>query len=178
MKRKIKFEKITMKNGEAAILSTVELEPDLYETLLASPDFGVEYAQLRTTSEAQAIADFKHLHKQYAVEPLTGKYSELAKDLECAAAHGMECAAGTEDGGTCNMDAVAVSLKGWNREKIEQAAKAAGVGCFVWNLYGHKYFVFPIRSGYQGNARTRAAEAMCEALKLSGYKVEMYYQID
>ena len=52
------------------------------------------------------------------------------------------------------------------------------MGCFIWNRFGQKMFVFTIRSKYQGNARTAAAEAMKEALKLSGYQAEMYYQID
>ena len=178
MSRKIKSEKIILRGGEAAILSTVELQPGYYETMLASPDFDIEYAQLRTTSEEQAISDYKHLRKQYHVDPLSGKYAKLAKDLECAAAYAMEVAATTDDGGTCNMDAVTVDLKGWNRAKVEQAAKAAGVGCFVWNLYGHKSYVFPVRDSGQGNARTAAAEAMQEALKLEGYNTGMYYQID
>ena len=178
MTRRIKFAHITMQGGLEAVLSTVELEPGLYETMLASPDFDVEYVQLRTTDEAQAIGDFNHLHKQYHVEPLTGRYADLAKDLEAAAAYGLEVAANVEDGGTCNMDAVALDLRGWRRDKVEQAAKAAGVGCFVWNLYGHKRYVFTVRSGGQANRRTAAAEAMREALRLSGYDTGMYYQID
>ena len=178
MKRQIRFANITLKSGEAAILSTVETAPGHYETMLMSPDCGQEYAQLRTTDEAQAIADFEHLRKTYHVPPLSGRYAALAKDLEAAAAYGMECAANTEDGGTCNFDAVALDLSGWRKDKVEQAAKAAGVGCFVWNLWGSKRYVFPVRCGYQGNARTRVAEAMGEALELSGYKTGMYYQMD
>ena len=178
MTRKIRFKRITMSNGQDAVLSTVELEPGLYETLMASPDYSFEYTQLRTTDEAQAIADFKQLRKQYHVEPLTGRYADLAKDLEAAAAYGLEVAANVEDGGTCNFDAVALDLPGWCRKKVEQAAKAAGVGCSTWTLFGHKKYVFSIRSGYQGSARTEAAEAMAEALKLSGYDAGMYYQMD
>ena len=178
MINRIKFARITMKDGEAAILSTVENAPGQYETMLASPDFDREYAVLRTTSEAQAVADFNHLCKQYAATPLSGRYAALAKELEAAAAHGLDMAAGTEDGGTSNFDAAAVKLRGWSREKVEQAAKAAGLGCFVWNLYGEKLYTFPIRCGYQGNARTRAAEAMREALAAAGYDACIYYQMD
>ena len=178
MSKKIKNEKITLRGGAVAILSTVELEPGYFETMLASPDYDQEYAQLRTTSEEQALADFNHLRKQFGIEPLTGKYAKLAKHLERAAAYAQEVAARTDDGGTCNMDAVAVDLKGWNRAKVEEAAKAAGIGCFVWNLYGHKSFVFTMPGCGQGNARTAAAEAMRDALRLDGYNAGMYYQID
>lgn len=176
--KRIKFAHITMRGDQEAVLSTVELEPGLYETMLASPDFDTEFVQLRTTDKAQAIADFNHLRKRYHVEPLTGKYAALAKDLEAAAAYGMEVAANTEDGGTCNFDAVALNLPKWYKVKIEQAAKAAGVDCFVWKLGGHKLYVFPIPGSGQGAARTAAAEAMRDALYLSGYDATMYYQVD
>lgn len=178
MTRKIRFQRITLSNGQDAVLSTVELEPGLYETIMASPDYSFEYTQLRTTDEAQAIADFKHLRKQYHVEPLTGKYADLAKDLEAAAAYGLEVAANTDDGGTCNTDAVALDLRGWRHYEVERAATAAGVGCSTWSLFGSRRYVFSIRCRYQGNARTKAAEAMAEALKLSGYDAGMYYQAD
>ena len=73
---------------------------------------------------------------------------------------------------------MALDLRGWKRDKVEQAAKAAEVGCSTWTLFGSKKYVFSIRSRYQGNARTKAAEAMMEALKLSGYDARMYYQAD
>lgn len=176
--KRIKFAHITMRGGQEAVLSTVELEPGLYETMLTSPDFDTAFVQLRTTNEGQAISDFNHLHKQYYVEPLTGKYAELAKDLEAAAAYGMEVAANTEDGGTCNFDSATLNLRGWRSAKVKAAAKAAGVGCSVWNLYGSKRYVFSIPGCGQANAKTAAAEAMREALQLSGYDAGMYYQMD
>lgn len=178
MTRRIKFAHITMQGGLEAVLSTVELEPGLYETMLASPDFDTEYAQLRSTNEGTAISDFNFLREKFHVEPLTGRYADLAKDLEAAAAYGLEVAANVEDGGTCNMDAVTLNLRGWRRDKVEQAAKFAGVGCSTCTLFGHKRYVFTVHSGGQANRRTAAAEAMCGALKLSGYDAGMYYQID
>lgn len=178
MTRKIKSANITLADGKAAILSTVELPGGVFETMLASPDFGTEYKQLRTTDEAQALTDFKHLYKTYHVAPLTGKYAKLAEDLKAAAAQGVKVAKITEDGGTCNMDAVSIDLPGWRRAKVEQAAKAADVGCFVWNLWGSKRYVFPIGGVGQANARTAAAEAMRDGLRAAGYNVGMYYQMD
>lgn len=178
MSNRIRFAHITLKGGEPAVLSTVQLSPGLYETMLASPDFEQEFVQLRTTSRDQAVADFNHLRKTYDVEPLSGKYLRLAEDLEAAAAYGMEEAANTEDGGTCNFDAAVLDLKGWSRKKVEQAAKAAGLVCSVWNICGTKRYVFSMRCRYQAAARTKAAEAMCEALRMFGYSTGMYYQID
>lgn len=176
MTNRIKFENINMKNGVEAVLSTVEIAPSVYETLLASPDFEVEYVQLRTTSEPQAIADFNHLKKQYHIEPLKGRYAKLAKELEAAAAHGLDVAAGTDDGGTCNLDAVLLNLKGWGVAKVEEVAKVADVGVREAGLRGN--YIFSLRCSYQGNARTVASKAMCEALQLAGYDASMYYQID
>lgn len=180
MTRKIKSANITLADGKAAILSTVELPLGEFETMLASPDFATEYVQLRTTNEAQAVSDFNHLYKTYhvALAPLTGKYAKLAEDLKAAACKAVHVARATEDGGTCNMDSVSVKLPGWSRAKVEQAAKAAGVGCFVWNLRGAKRYVFPVRVCAQANARTAAAEAMRDSLRTSGYDIGMYYQID
>lgn len=135
---------------------------------------GYEYLGILT----EALADFKHLFKTYHVAPLTGKYAKLAADLKAAAAQGVKVAKNTEDGGTCNMDAVSIDLPGWRQAKVEQAAKAAGVGCFVWNLWGSKRYVFPIRGVGQANARTAAAEAMRDNLIAAGYDVGMYYQMD
>ena len=177
MARQIKATDITLADGKAAILSTAELAPGLYETMLASPDFGTEYKVLRNTTEEGALADFKRLHKAYHVAPLSGKYAKLAEDLRKAASVGEAAARLSDDGGTCNFDAATIRLKGWNRAKVEQAAKEAGVRCFEWSLWGSKSFVFPIATG-QGNARTAGAEAMSEALKSAGYDAGMYYQMD
>ena len=62
------------------------------KTMLASPDFGTEYKQLRTDNEAQALADFKRLFSAYHVPPLRGRYAKLAEDLRAAAAYGAEVA--------------------------------------------------------------------------------------
>lgn len=178
MARIIKKTNIRMADGSTAVLSTAEIFPGEFETMLATPDFGTEYAVRRASTEAQALADHKHLRKQYHVPALSGKYAQLADDLRKAAEAGREAAKSSDDGGTCNFDSATLYLKGWNREKVEQAARAAGVGFFVWNLWGSKAFVFPIRGVGQANANTAAAEAMREALKGMGYDAGMYCQAD
>lgn len=177
MARQIKSAEITLVNGKAAILSTAEIAPGVYETMLASPDFGTEYKVLRNSTEEGALADFKHLHKTYHVAPLSGKYAKLSEDLRKAAEVGRAAARLSDDGGTCNCDAATIRLSGWIQSKVEQAAREAGVQCFVWNLWGSKSFVFPIGCG-QGNARTAGAEAMSNHLKNAGYDAGMYYQMD
>lgn len=178
MARKIKRADVTMKDGATAVLSTVELEPGLFETMLTSPNFDTEYAVLRTTSEAQAISDFNHLRKTHHVAPLSGKYAALAEALKIALSHGVEVAQFADDGGSCNFDAPTLHLKGWNQAKVKQAAKVAGLGCFVWDLWGSKRYVFSIPIGAQANARTVAAKAMRDSLKDAGYEAGMYYQVD
>lgn len=175
---RIKRTEITLAGGAAAVISTVELWPGEFETMLASPDFSTEYAVIRSTSEEQALADHKHLRKLHHVPPLSGKYAKLAQDLAAATRYAEQIAATTHDGGTCNFDSCKLYLPGWNAKKVEQAAKAAGVGCFVWNLWGSKSFVFPLRIGAQADARSEAAEAMQKFLASCGYDSGMYYQVD
>lgn len=176
--KQIKQTPIFLASGAAAIVSTSEIYPGEYETMVASPDFSKEYAVQRTTSEAQALTDHKHLRKRYHVPPLSGKYLKLSQDLATAARKAAVIADILEDGGTCNFDSCTLQLPGWNSKKVEQAARAAGVGCFVWNLWGSKSFVFPLRVAAQADARSAAAEAMRDHLKAMGYDTGMYYQAD
>ena len=107
------------------------------------------------------------------------KYEALTEALKRAVVAARAAVeANPEDGGTCNFDAPTISLPRWNFELTKSAARAAGIGCFTWNCYGAKYFVFPLRIGGQANSRTRAAEAACESLKSDGYNAGMYYQMD
>lgn len=175
--RQIKSENIRLASGETAVLSVAEIAPTEYEVMLASPDFSIEYAVRRETSEVWALEEAKHLRAQYHVPVLSGKYAKLAKDLRQAAVIGYAAAAQSGDGGTCNFDAVTLRLSRWARPQVEAAAKAAGVGCWVWNLWGTKSFVFPIAAG-QADARTAAAEAMRDHLRDAGYDAGVYYAID
>lgn len=176
--KNIKTTNIILANGSAAVLSTSEIYPGEYETMLASPDFSTEYKVMRAYSEESALSDHKWLKNQYHVAPLSGKYLQLSKDLAEANKRAQVIAQIIEDDGTCNFDSCSLYLKGWNQKKVEQAARAAGVGCFVWNLWGSKSFVFPMYVAAQANARSAAAEAMRDHLKAKGYEASMYYQMD
>lgn len=177
MSRIIKQATIRLASGEPAVLSIAEIAPGDYEIMLASPDFGTEYAVRRAESEAWALVEYYDLCDRYHVPIPTGRYAKLADDLRKAAELGYAAAAKSGDGGTCNFDAVYLKLKNWSKAKVEAAAKTAGVGCFQWSCYGSKYWVFPINAG-QADARTAAAEAMRDYLKSAGYTASVYYQVD
>lgn len=174
----IKKETIRLRNGDDAILNTTEVYPGRYETMLSSPDYGREYVVIVSTSKEQALLDFRRIKRRYNVTPLSGKYLQLSEDLKCAALVAKEVAEKTDDGGTCNFDAAVLYLKGWNEEKVKQAANAAGVGCSTWTLFGVKQYVFSPSVRAQANARTEAAEAMKDVLAEKGYEASMYYQMD
>ena len=125
MARVIKQMTIRLQGGASAVLSTAEIALGEYETMLASADFGTEYAVKRSGSEAQAMADFKHLRKCYHVPELSGKYADLSRALKIAAEAGAAAARLSDDGGTCNFDSASLYLKGWNGRKVEQAAREA-----------------------------------------------------
>lgn len=176
--RKIQNTTIRMEDGTAAILSAAEIAAGEFEVMLTDTEYDTEYAVRRSSTEADALAAFKSLRKKYHVPELSGKYAKLRDDLKTAADQAREVAKTSDDGGTCNFDSATLYLRGWNSKKVEQAAREAGVGFFIWNLWGSKSFVFPIPGTAQGNARTEAAEAMRESLKGMGYDAGMYCQAD
>lgn len=113
----------------------------------------------------------------YTEQGLTGKYAKLAKDLKAALDYGAS-KMGEDDGGTCNFDSPTLYLPRWNKDKIKEAAKAAGLGCFEWKPYGRTFWTFSVPCAGQGYTRTNAAEAMSAYLGDIGYDAGMYYQAD
>lgn len=113
----------------------------------------------------------------YTEQGLTGKYAKLAKDLKAALDYGAS-KMGADDGGTCNFDSPTLYLPRWNKDKIKEAAKAAGLGCFEWKPYGRTFWTFSVPCAGQGYTRTNAAEAMSAYLGDIGYDAGMYYQTD
>ncbi len=179
-------EAIRLKNGRIYTLDAAKLGPDEYEVMLFNPRTGDEVDSATVSTEADAILQFERLRAKYhhpakaapAEVVLKGRYKKLAEDLKEALAYGLE-RKGDDDGGTSNFDAPSLHLPGWERKKVEAAAKAAGLGCFIWNLWGSKSYVFPIQEGVgQGYTRTKATEAMQEFLKNRGYDGMTYCQAD
>lgn len=179
-------EAIRLKNGRIYTLDAAKIGTSEYEVMLFNPRTGEEVDSAKASTEADAILQFDRLKRLYhhpapaadATPALKGRYKKLAEDLKDALAYGLE-RKGDDDGGTSNCDAPSIHLPGWEKKKVEAAAKAAGLGCFVWNLWGCKSYVFSIREGVgQGMTRTKAAEAMSERLKALGYDSMTYCQAD
>lgn len=103
---------------------------------------------------------------------LSGKYARLRDDLRAA---WEKTPNSTEDGGTCNMDCPILYLPRWNRAKVEQAGKEAGVRVHFWRP---GCYHVGIASVGQADARTAKAEAMSEFLKSAGYDTSVWYCID
>ena len=136
-----------------------------------------EVDSIQCEYEETALAHFERLKKYYHTPELKGRYKKLAEDLKEAKAYGMDHA-GDDDGGTCNFDSATLYLPRWNKEKVEIAAKTAGVGCSVWTSFTKCCFIFSIPGVGQGFRRTKAAEAMHDFLEERGYDAGMYYQMD
>ena len=112
-------------------------------------------------------------------QPLKDKYAILRDDRRAAAEAAREAMRGLDDGGTCNLDAPALALPRWNKKMVEQAAREAGLsGCFDWNLYGKRYFVFSTPNVGQARRREEAAETMTTYLTKRGYDAFCYQQMD
>lgn len=132
-----------------------------------------------TAANAEMFTRWTQKPKQTPPAPLTGKYAKLRDDLRRALEAGRTAEdANPEDGGTCNFDSPALRLPHWTAEKVKQAAKEAGAGCFIWNCCGTKAYVFTPNTRAQGNARTRSAEEMTDALLAMGYDAITCFQMD
>ena len=67
MANQIKRSEIILANGTAAVISTSEIYPGEYETMLATPDFGTEYRVLKSYDKESALSDHKWLKEQYHI---------------------------------------------------------------------------------------------------------------
>lgn len=86
---------------------------------------------------------------------------------------------GTEDGGTCNLDAPTInSWKGCKKSLVIEAVKAAGLSCWEWSGWGQRRLVICGGTCGQGNMRSRMAEAMWRSLEASGIDAGLYCQAD
>jgi len=185
MPNSIKREEYTLK-GRRVILDTAQLSPNKYETMLYRASDGLDIDSSTAATEAEALEQYARIRAAYPPDkkrnttpaPLTGKYAKLRDDLKKALETGRAAEdANPDDSGTCNFDSAALSLPRWNSNKIMQAAKEAGTGCFTW-MCGSRHFVFSPHTRSQANARSRNAEAMTAALRSMGYDAAGYYQMD
>ena len=178
------YEGLTV-SGSNIIIDAAELYPGIFEVMAFHPS-GRELASSTAYSLHEAEQIFNKLLTRYTVQPvapkitpLSGKYAKLRDDLVTALKAGRAAEeANPEDGGTCNFDSAAISLPRWRSALVERAAQEAGTRCFGWDLFGGRRYVFIPNTSAQGNARSRNAEAMVEALKSMGYDAMDYCQMD
>lgn len=89
---------------------------------------------------------------------------------------------GKDDGGSYNFDSAVLHLPTAWREQVTAALAGTGLHVYVdeWMCdRGETAFhVQSERTGGQGFARTRAAEAIQAAFKAAGYPGTTYYQMD
>ncbi len=105
------------------------------------------------------------------------KYEQLTADLIEAKEKGLKAQTG-DDGGTCNLDATFLTLKGWREEKVLEAIKNAGLHCRCKTRWLGTGYMINLSNGNQGNDRTRIRDAFAKLLKLKGYDVIHFDQMD
>lgn len=167
-------------HGKQIIIDLSQLPGGVYEAMTMTAK-GEEIACRQYRSFDKALAAYRHMLRDYpdTGAELTGKYAKLRDDLrEALKAARAAYDANHEDGGACNFDSAALALPRWNESKVKQAAEEAGTNCFSWACWGSRRFVFNPMVSAQGNARTRAAEAMTRALVMLGYDAMDYCQMD
>jgi hypothetical protein len=110
---------------------------------------------------------------------LTGKYAKLRDDIRTALEIGERAEAeNPDDGGTCNLDCVMLTLPRATESKVVQAAHEAGWHIRKSRFYGQTVYMLNPRTNGQANARSRNAEAVAKALRDMGYDAMDYCQMD
>ena len=86
----------------------------------------------------------------------------------------------SDQGGACNFDtAIIRPEKGERLTKYQKAAGKYGMHLQSSNWLGSRaIFVYPAKIAGQGNAQTKQAEAIANALKAHGLTAMVYYQMD
>lgn len=104
-------------------------------------------------------------------------YKKLTNDLIKAKEMAEKAVMG-EDGGTANLDRMALAFPYAREEKVKQAVMDAGLytrGKQRW--LGSRYFIsIPVPA--QGNDRCRQVDAMCKVMQEQGYDVLKFEQMD
>lgn len=172
------------KTSKSIIVDVAELEgrKGWYEAMVMRPD-GTELDSYRSSDLEVITRIYNEMVAEYTVpdtrKPLTGRYAQLRADLKKALMMGRTAEAEEDhDGGTCNMDALAIFLPRWIEAKVMQAAEEAGTSCYFINRYGGKLFIFQPDSNGQADKRAANAEAMAKAMKQLGYDAFDYCVTD
>jgi len=85
----------------------------------------------------------------------------------------------TVDRGSCNLDTVCISLKGWRKGDIDELSKKCGVGISErLSGYFSGYRFLHIETGGQADLRSAVMESAFKSLKKQGIDCVMWYQLD
>lgn len=104
------------------------------------------------------------------------KYEQLTEDLREAYTEALKAKTG-DDGGTANLDATFLTLKGWRENKVIDAINKAGLFCRrKTNWVGTGYLINT--GGGQGNDNTRVRNKFAELLRNKGYDVIHFNKMD
>lgn len=106
-------------------------------------------------------------------------FAKLTADVSAAMQAGSEAAAAVEDGGSCNLDGVHLSIPRQREAKVVEALAEAGVRTEKgnWGWFGAGYMLNPTNEG-QADKRYAACEAIAKHLKAAGYDACHYYMAD
>lgn len=107
---------------------------------------------------------------------MTAKEFEALERALATANEAAQKYADTEDGGTCNFDALAIKVKA-----TEKQMKWLDWFTFKWGKResdGKTWYVIELDYSGQGNRRTCMAEEACRSMKEQGYDAMVYYQMD
>lgn len=105
-------------------------------------------------------------------------YTKLGTDIRAALEAAEDAACASDDGGTCNLDSLVITLKGARAAKVEAVAVAAGA---IYASKGYRWpgeYTIGIPTGGQANRRTRAVEAAKRSLQAAGWSAHVSYVID
>ena len=108
---------------------------------------------------------------------MTAKEFEALEVALLKANNDIQAYAGTEDGGSCNFDSLAIKVKA-----TEKQMKQLDWFTFKWlkrdPADGKTWYVIELDYWGQGNCRSRMAEAACKPMEEQGYEATVYYQMD
>lgn len=107
---------------------------------------------------------------------MTVKEFEALKRALATASDAAQKYADTEDGGTCNFDALAIKVKA-----TEKQMKQLEWFTFKWGKResdGKTWYVIELNYCGQGNRRARMADEACKSMEAQGYTAMTYEQMD
>lgn len=164
--------------GEKIVIDIAEICGRYEIAVLGKGGKELEMDTARTIQEAREIYNVYLKKYPESPAPLTGKYKQLSEDIRKAIKAGQAAEVGVIDRyGSSNIDSVIIYLPRWNRDKIRQAAKEAGVNVVVSEYSSRGILLDPVTSG-QGQRRTVNVRAMKKSLEDAGYNVSIYYCMD